>query len=75
MRIEQVTAGALGGPKMDPRRYANPSLQVEKSQQEVVPFGKRNKLDGDAVPEAMRDKRQRHPVSGGFATDRFWSNP
>ena len=42
MRIEQVTEEALRGPKIDPRRYADPSALVEETQQEVVAFRERD---------------------------------
>jgi hypothetical protein len=41
MRIEQVTEQALRGPKISPRRYADPDAPVEESQREAVTIGER----------------------------------
>ena len=36
MRIEQVTEEALRGPKISPRRYADPNAKPEESTRETV---------------------------------------
>ena len=43
MRIEQVTEEAMRGPKIDPRRYADPDGYVDEPQRETVAYGERDR--------------------------------
>lgn len=45
MRIEQVTEEALRGPKISPRRYADPNAPPEEPARETVSVGERDKAE------------------------------